>query len=228
MDFNNPTLVKIVGEVSRSVSSKFPSYISRDDTEQNIWLWVIKNKRSVSKLMRDNESWEPMVRATITRVANSDAFIEDAAVNGYSTDDAFFYTTKAIKKLLPDSFDHEDWQSFASKADGLPKSKGLANETGDRMAMLADIRNAMKNLSDDQYNLIVWVYKYGWTYTALGAELGISGTAAKSRVERAVGALQKALGGPSIAQLRHSDRKEERRIMGTAESIAVMERNYEG
>lgn len=227
IDFNDPTLVKIVQDVARSVSSHFPSYVSRNDTEQDIWLWVLRNKRSISKLIREHESWEPMVRATITKVANSSALKEDAAVNGYSSDDTYNYTTATIKRLLPDVFDHEDWQSFATFGDGMPKAKGLVNETGDRMAMLADIKKAVDDLPEEQYNLIVWVYKYKESWVSLGEILGCSDSTARDRTRRAVEAIRKYLGKVPLTDLQNSGTRA-RRAFGNAEANAITERNYEG
>jgi hypothetical protein len=71
---------------------------------------------------------------------------EKAAVEGYSTEDLFRYSIPKIKALLPDVFDYSDWQSFGLKGDGQPGSKPQANQTGDRMVELIDIKAGVGRL----------------------------------------------------------------------------------
>lgn len=226
IDLNSPALVNLVQQTARSVSDNYPSYVSPDDTEQTIWLYVLRKRDAMERLLRQ-ESWEAKLRATITRVAHEHCLKEEGAVNGYSTDDTFFYSAAVLQALLPDVFDHEDWQSFQSFGDTQPKQKAQANMTGDRVAMLADVSRALKKIPDDQYNVIVWTYKYGLSSEELGAQLEITRQGARSRVTRALGALQRALGGKTPADMRQGFSGRSSRF-GVAEAQAVTERDWDG
>lgn len=229
LDLNNPELVKMVGQIARSVSSNYPSYVSRDDTEQDIWLWVLKNKNTVSKLIRDDESWGAKLYTTMAKVASESAMKEEAATNGYSTDDMFEYSTKVVKTLLESVFDYEDWQPSPGMGDGMPKSRGQANETGDRIAMLADVGSAVLGLEDDQYNLILWAYKYHWSHEDLATELEVTKDTARKRLERAVEAVRRRLGRKTPGDMRKASPDRLRRsVITNANASYVTERNYEG
>ena len=228
IDLNNPELVALVHKVSRSVSSNFPSYISHEDTEQDIWLWVLRNKNTVSKLMRDEESWQAMLYSTMAKVAAESTIKEDAAINGYSTDDMFEYSTKVVKHLLESVFDYEDWQPSPSMGDGMPKSRGQANETGDRVAMLADVNRAVLGLDDDQYNLIIWHYKYHRQVPELAGILEVTENAARLRLKRAVEAVRRSLGRKPLTDLQNGYSSRYRAVLGNAQAGYITERDYEG
>lgn len=225
IDLNSPALVNLVRQTARSVSGTYPSYISEDDTEQAVWLYVLQKKSAMERLLRQ-ESWEAKLRATITKVAHTHCQKEEGAVNGYSTEDTFDYSIQVLRTLLPDVFDYEDWQPSPG-GDGQPKSKGQANETGDRLAMLVDVKAALERLPEDQYNSLVWVYKYHWSHAELGEELDITPEAAKMRLHRALGALQRALGGKSLADMRRGFTGRHR-AFGQAEAQAITNRDWNG
>lgn len=226
IDLNSPALVKLVQQTARSVSDNYPSYISQDDTEQAIWLYILQKRGAMERLLRQ-ESWEAKLRATITKVAHSHCLKEEAAVNGYSSDDTFFYSVAVLETLLPDVFDHEDWQSFQSFGDGQPRAKVQANMTGDRTAMLADVSAGLKALPEDQYNVLVWTYKYRLSSEELGAQLDITRQGARSRVTRALGALQRALGGKSPADMRQGFTGRSG-VVGSTEARHITERDWSG
>lgn len=229
LDLNNPHLTNLIHRCARSVSSSFPDYVTADDTEQDIWLWVLKNKNTVSKVIRDNESWQAMLYSTMAKVAHQSAFKEEAASNGYSTDDVFDYSTKVVQTLLESVFDHEDWQPAPNMGDGMPKSQSLVNEGGDRVAMLSDVSKAVDGLKDDQYNLIIWHYKLHWTVNQLAGELDVTQDAARKRLERAVEAVRRGLGRKSPADMRQGfTGRSGRASVGNGQANYINERNYEG
>lgn len=82
-------------------------------------------------------------------------------------------------------------------------------------------------LPEDQYNTLVWRYKYGYTFQNIGDEAGISKQAAADRHRAAVNAIQQVLGKGDLSEFRrgYSGRQEPR---GNASSQAQIERDYEG
>lgn len=220
-------LAPLVKKVADSVSRSFPNYIDRDDTESAIYVWLYENKKTVTEIMRDAESWERRLYHLITRAANAHVLKEDAAVNGYSEDDTFLYSADVVKELLTIVWDYEDWQPTGQTGEpGMPRSKKLVNQGFDLPTMLADITSALDRMNEDQYNILVWVYKYHYTHENLAEELEISKEAASKRVSRAVGAVRRELGLKPLSDLQrgHSARSK----VGTAEALAISERQYEG
>lgn len=194
LDFYS-TLQPMVKEVARTTARRFPSNILAEDAEQAIWVWAYENKTSISNtILSEPKDWIAMVGTTMRRVAYEYCFNEKAAHDGTEKDDFQKYSYRQVKVLIEDIFDYEDWQSFGSYGDGQPKAKGQANQTGDYVTELIDVKDKVEKLREEQYNAIVWHYKYGYTFEQLAEEYDCSTDAARKRVERAVRAVAKALG----------------------------------
>lgn len=185
----------MISQVARSVSSSYPSYITQEDTEQVLYLWLYEKRASVLKTVEDSPNdWESKIASTMRKVASDHCAKERAATEGYDTDDLYRYPVNKIRDLLPDVFEYQDWQRFGARGDGQPTAKPQANQTGDRIAELVDMKAAINRLHDDTKELLY--YQYGLHYSIEGiADLfGITLEAAKKRAQRALPALQKELG----------------------------------
>lgn len=224
----HPEVAEIIRGVSEHVSSSFPDYVSPEDVAQTLWIWVLENKKAVLKAMTEHvESWTRIVYATLKREAYTYALKEEAETQGYSTDDTFFYTLPVIRELLKDAFDHENWQSFQTFGDGQPRAKGQANQTGDRLAMLADVTSAVEKLNEEQWSLVISHYKYGAGYEALGEQLEITPKAARERLRRAEGAVQRLLGRRTPSDMRQ-DRIRDREAYSSDSAQWVTDKQYQG
>lgn len=187
-------MTRMVRDVARSVSSSFPQYVTSEDTEGHLWVWVYEKKSQIQKAVEDGPEWERKIASTLRKVASDYCAREKAAVEGYSVEDLYRYTIPKIKALLPDIFEYQDWQSFGLKGDGQPSSKPLANQTGDRIAELIDVRAAVKALPEETKELLYLVHVYHYTAENVAEHFEISLEAAKKRMQRAYGAVQKSLG----------------------------------
>lgn len=187
-------MTKMVRDVARSVSSSFPQYVTSEDTEGHLWVWVYEKKSQIQKAVEDGPQWEAKIASTLRKVASDYCAREKAAVEGYSVDDLYRYTIPKIKALLPDIFEYQDWQSFGLKGDGQPSSKPQANQTGDRIAELVDVRSAVKALPEETKELLYLVHVYQYTAENVAEHFEISDEAAKKRMQRAYGAVQRSLG----------------------------------
>jgi|SRR5687768_14812014 len=195
MALNYDVLFPMVKRVASSVSSSFPQYVTSEDTEGHLWVWVYEKRSTLIKLVEDDPlTWQAKIASTLRKVASDYCAKEKAAVEGYSTDDLYRYPIPKIKELLPDVFDYRDWQTFGQKGDGQPSSKPLANQTGDRVAELVDIRAAVKRLPEETKELLYLVHVFLYTAEALADHFEISLEAAKKRSQRAYGAVQRELG----------------------------------
>lgn len=219
-------LTPLVERVASAVHASFPSHHDVNDTKQHLWLWAFEKKSTVADIIRNGERPEGILYGMMTKVANEFLKKEDATTHGYSQDDVFNYPTAVIEELLGQVFDYEDWQSFGQHGDGQPKAKAQANMTGDRIAMLVDVKSAVERLKSDQYNAILWTYKYHFSPADLGEVLEISEDAARKRVSRSVQAVRRLLGTKPLSDLRKG--YEARSGVGNAEAQYIAERDYEG
>lgn len=185
----------MVKNVARSVSGQFPTSVTIEDTEQALWLWLYEKRASVLQTVQDSpDEWEAKIAGTMRKVASSHCAREKAATEGYSLEDLYRYSIPKIKSLLPDIFEYSDWQSFGRKGDGQPGSKPLANQTGDRIAELVDVKAAVKRLPDNTKELLYLVHVYHYSAENLAEHFEISVEAAKKRLTRSYGAVQRELG----------------------------------
>ena len=226
-DFDYRKFRKMVREVASSVSRSFPSYVDSKDTEGHLWLWLYERRESIRRTVEDNPTeWESMIASTLRKVAFDHCAGEKAATEGFDPRDSYNYSLQKIVDLLEVVFEYEDWQSFAMDYDPAPKGKRQSNESGDRLAELSDVTQALERLADNHYNALLWSYKYHLSNYELGVELGISAEAAKKRVQRAREALQRELGrkDPS-AEPRPADR---RMVRSNAAWGAALSNQYDG
>jgi DNA-directed RNA polymerase specialized sigma24 family protein len=112
------------------------------------------------------------------------------------------------------------------KGDGQPTAKGQANETGDRIAELVDVRAALERLPDDTKALIFLVQVWSYTAENVAEHFDLTLDAAKKRIQRSLGSLQRELGRKSPdEEPRVSDR---RTVRSNAAARAAVSNQYEG
>lgn len=193
-DLDFEIMTKMVKDVARSVASHYPPYVTADDLTGHLWIWVYEKKSQILKAVEDGPDWEPKIASTMRKVASDYCAKEKAAVEGYSVDDLYRYSIPKIKSLLPDIFEYTDWQSFGQHGDGQPTRKPQANQTGDRMVELIDIKAAVERLPSETKELLYLVHVMQYTTENLADHFEVTHEASKKRAQRAYGAVQKALG----------------------------------
>lgn len=229
---NYLALTPTVKKAARDAHASFPAHHDVSDTEQTLWVWAFENKNTVDAIVRDTERraneiikpvYELMVKAATKFLRG-----EDGSTYGYSEEDVFYYSTDLIKEILEVIFQHEDWQSFASALDAMPKGNVDPATAGNNIASYVDVKSAVERLPEDQYNAIVWRYKYRYSQEAIGFEMGIGQRTAARVLDRAVSAIQKDLGQRDRSDLRNAltDRSGDPETL--AEAASLTERQYNG
>lgn len=217
----------MVRNVARSVSGQFPTSVTQEDTEQALWLWLYEKRASVLQTVEeDPDDWESQIASTMRKVAFDHCAREKAAVEGYDTADLYRYSIPKIKTLMPDIFEYADWQTFGQKGDGQPGSKRQANQTGDRVAELVDIKAAVQRLPSETKELLYLTHVMAYTTENIADHFEISHEASKKRVQRAYGAVQKALGRRDPGEVPSS--ADRRTVRSNASWRAMQGAQYEG
>jgi DNA-directed RNA polymerase specialized sigma24 family protein len=225
MDYSR--LTPAVERAASIAVSKFPAHYDISDVKQEIWVWVMERKNVVTRILADSDGSDAALIDLMVKAANEYLKSEDAAVYGYDEEDQFNFPLDMIKSILEVVFRHEDWQSFAQAAqEGMPRAKSEPATGGNNLASYADVSRAITSLPEDQYNLLVWRYKYNETFEQIGAHVGISRQAAQQRHEGAVSAIQQFLGKRDLGELRNASEVPYR--PGNAASRARNEHDYEG
>ena len=183
-------LTPAVKRAAGAASSKFPAHHDVSDVEQEIWVWIMQNKNTVTRILTE-EDYEVTLNMYLVRAGQSALKTEDAQVYGYDEEDVFHFSLELIKSILEVVFEYEDWQSFASAAgDGQPRAKSEPALGGNNLASYADVSRAITSLPEDQYNVLVWRYKYRYTFQAIGDQAGITKQGAQDRHRAALNSVQ--------------------------------------
>jgi hypothetical protein len=221
-------LTPAVKRAAGIATSNFPAHHDVSDVEQELWVWVMQNKNTITRVLSSEDATENAVIPLLVKAANSYLKIEDSQTYGYDEEDVFNFSLEMIQSILEVVFEYEDWQSFATAAqDGMPRAKSEPALGGNNLASYADVSRAITSLTTDQYNTLVWRYKYHYTFTQIGVESGITKQGAENRHRSAVNAIQQFLGKGNLADLRRGyDGRTEAR--GNGASNARTERDYEG
>lgn len=194
--------------------------VEREDVKSEIVLWTLQSAHIVEPLV-EREEWANLYYRMKSE-GRRWCVKERAHSLGFDPSDFAKYNIKSLRELLPSIFDYEDWQP-TRYPDGMPKAKGTSNQSMDRVSMLIDIKTAVSRLPEDQYNVIVWVYKYHWTAEQLAAELEITLDAAQKRIQRAVKRVQSIL-----TDVRPMDVPRRRPVLTNAAARAVQSGHWEG
>lgn len=221
-------LTPAVERAARIAKSSFPAHYDISDVKQELWVWIMENKNTVNSILDKSEGADTALVQLLLKAANEFLKKEDAAAYGYSEGDQFYYSLGLIKSILEVIFKHEDWQSFASAITDMPKRKSDPSKTGNNLASYADVSRAVEQLTEDQYGILVWRYKYRETFQQIGQHLGITRQAAQKHHEAAVSGIQKSLGQRDLGALREGYSERTEAHIGTAAANAQTERDYEG
>lgn len=220
-------LTPAVDRAANAVVSNYPAHHDVSDVKQEMWVWIMENKPTITRILSDSEGTLTAVEQLLMKAGTTYLKSEDAASYGYQQEDQYYYSVDLIKSILEVIFRYEDWQSFAMSQDAQPKAKSEPATGGNNLASYADVKAAVEKLPEDYYNLIVWRYKYQYTFTMIGEQTGTTKQSVSERHERAVRAIQTLLGQQPLTELRrgYSGRTEAR---GNASGQARVERDYEG
>lgn len=217
---DHETVAPIIQSVAGVVRRMYP-VVDRGDLEGAQWEWVYSNPAKVKNYLSADATG--LLTNRLRSVAQRFAAAENEIVQGRNPEDFAPYSPRVVGELLKDVFSYEDWQPSGQFGDGMPTAKRLANTTGDRMAMLADVKVALEKLPEDQYNVIVWTYKYHYSNAKLAGVLEITEDAARMRVNRAVKKISATLSGmaPSTSEGADPEYIGSRKVMTNATARAI-------
>jgi DNA-directed RNA polymerase specialized sigma24 family protein len=226
-------LTPAVDRAAGIAASNFPAHHDINDIKQSIWVWIMENKNTVTRVLTEGD-YEAKLSGLLVKAAHSHLKTEDAVVYGYSEEDKFYYSVDLIKSILEVIFRYEDWQSFAMSQDSQPRAKSEPALGGNNLASYADVKSAVERLPGDYYNLIVWRYKYQYTFEQMGLETGTDRSSVRQRMERGIKAIQTILGQHPLSDLRggydgRTTAAVTRGKISRSETAQhVVERDYEG
>lgn len=185
----------LVRIISATKHKEYPM-VSRDDIEQELWMWFIThpNKTSEWRQLDIKESTKLFTRS-LHNAASRYCQHEKARSVGYEISDIAYYQRAVIEELLP-SVLSGDWSQEITFDINSERASKAPNEGGNLMAMQADISRAFEGLKENHQNILIQWNMVGKNSKDLATVLGSSNEkAARMRVTRAIDALIQNLGG---------------------------------
>lgn len=129
--------------VAKSTAKRFTGFVTQEDVVQELHLYVLSNERQFQKWYADDEKFR-IIRALFA-AARQYAEREKAAQSGYDFTDVAWYDPVNLASLVPLALNPR-WEGLSGDSDdsGMPQGKAVLGESGTLLAMVCDIRRALK------------------------------------------------------------------------------------
>lgn len=191
------------GTAARAVHRSFYRWVEREDLQQAALEYAWKRRDVVAKfVMRDDEAERRQglsaLNTFLRRAAERYARKEKAKQSGYEASDEYFYRVsilEALIKVLRTGDLDMAGQVFDAELLGAKRSKRLANEGGNLMAMVADVDRAMKKVDERTKEIMFNRYGDDMTLAQIAQLHEISTSRADQIVHAGMKQLIEALGG---------------------------------
>lgn len=168
-------------------------WTTTEDIKQHLWQWAISNRTRIEEYLTLADG-ERIIRTVLNQEARKYAIKERADVSGFKPEDLAWYSPTALKRILPDVFDYEDWQSFQQK--GGEGGGGGGGQSGDRLATIIDVKSALEKMPKDTVLLLRLHYGEGMSLEACAVKFDIEPAACRKRLQRGISSLSAKLNNP--------------------------------
>lgn len=180
--------MKTVHSVCTRLRKLYGQYVWFEDFRQELVMWVLEHEDKVRE-WRDVEWGHKALWTALFRAGRSIGEKEKAYQSGYHPDDLYFYSKKQLRDLLPDAITG----TVGTRND--ESRAGASPEMYNRETMIVDVRVALSSLPNVSQKILSLAANAGFDYDLLAQEEGISLSAMRMRVDRALTKLQQELGG---------------------------------
>lgn len=183
----------VIAQCAANVRRKFGHWVEYEDLVQEAWLWVLEHRHDVDEWLSAGRAG--LVSFRITRHLLRYARKERADRTGYSGEDQFYYSLRALRRMLPLVLTSDGTPPGAG--DSVTRAPGGARSSGEWEAAYADIRRAYAELDDGDQGLLWSVYVAEVPTRSLAILYGLTTDALTAKVRRCMERLQSKLGGPA-------------------------------
>jgi len=184
----------LVAHLSYEFARKF-RMLDVGDIRQELWVWFLEhpNKIKTWEKLDDKQSIKLIARS-LRNAAKDYCQKEKAKIVGYKVEDNYYYDKSILELLLPAVLRGHSATPTLNDIN-FTSNKKIVSEGNNWFAMIADVENAIKKMSDEQFEVIYCRFGDGVDNAKLAEELEISEDAARMRVNRAMNSLLNILGG---------------------------------
>lgn len=169
--------------------------VEHEDLKQELWLWFATHPNKVLEWsMLDQKDYDKLIAKSLRNAALKYCMKEKANKAGYKVSDNYFYDSVLVEMFLPNII-NENYEMPEAITDlNTSFGKNDLSEGNNWIAIRADISKAYQSISERYQNVLRLKYSENGNPT-FSRTLGISDDAARKRVERAINALIRKIGG---------------------------------
>jgi hypothetical protein len=189
----------MVHQISNEYHRKY-RMVEKEDIAQELWMWFATHTRKLAEwnevipVLKERDS---LVARSLRNAAYDYCFKEKARIEGYSTEDVFFYKKEFIKLLLPAVLTDDEAKMASALSLGGKTPKAPA-ESNDWMAYSADIKLALSKLEEKDRKLVEAFYGEDMDGATLHEQVlpeKSTARAAMMQANRALNKMVRELGG---------------------------------
>lgn len=159
-------------------------------------LWMVEHIDKVAQWSEQGRHGQNKLRNACRQRCLTILAKERRLRSGLEQGDSFYYNAQMIRELLPDIFDEDDWASGSSVSSSEVRAPSRPAEGNNRLAMVADVRQAFFSLPQEQRDLLEALYKDGgMPIDAVAAQWDVSDRTIRRREERNLEKMVERLGG---------------------------------
>lgn len=153
MDLKDERITRSCTRAARRVVTVNRNYVEYEDIMQELTIWLLTHEERVDEWLERGPSGESKLLKALNRAGQYVVKREREAQTGAKKGDLFYYSPGVIDQLLPDVWFPEQWDSGGSMSE---RGRGQAKpaESGNRRAMMADLRKALNGLPEEDLALL--------------------------------------------------------------------------
>lgn len=181
--------------IARSVAyrmSRLWTAVDAEDVQQHLFLWMVEHHERI-KGFRELDYQKPMLTVALRRVAAPYCAGEQEKAFGAPLVDGYEYDLPVIREALKMMFHSPDLnQARVDPVNDIP----LDPPSNDSLAqaILADIRGAYESMPNTFKEVLAYHFDFDLPLETIGTLYGVSRSAAKKRIDRALRRIQARLG----------------------------------
>lgn len=186
-------VVKAVHVSARQAHYKHRGYVDYMDLVQEGYSYLLENPELMDEL---DETGIKVLTKSVQYAMNRYGMRQRYLKDGTAPGDYFRYTSAMVRELMPDVFARGALSDSVSDLNEDRRGSKTLSERGDRLAMVADIGQALTRVSVSDAELVMLKFDGGeLPDEVLALQLEISPDATRKRVQRALVRIARNLNG---------------------------------
>lgn len=192
-DFTNAEY-RIATSAARKVARVNRHLLDAEDILGEMHLWMVRHADKIEQWREEGKT--RYLERALYRAGQRYVLKERMHLTGAKAGDIQWYSRGILHELLPYCWEVDAMaEAPATNEHTGPKGKARLSETGNRLAMLCDVRSALVSLSPNDRELLEAVYRDNIEYAHLGVELSLTEDGVRKRVDRVLDRMVDRLGG---------------------------------